>query len=384
MNSLARTGIATVILWAIALYPSQAHLGQTHEEGAVAHERGKHRTLALAGLSAPLKILAQAQAAGSQTLSGQGSWRFKWRPDLSRVPVSEAVLAKAHGGFAVDRTVPHNQRTTMFGLPGAGQIRISPDLKKMVVVGGDPSMVNDKWNYHNATYFHVNEKAFLIWPSNNGGRVWITSGEGKLLRTFVKPPQVEGGFAPTDGEFVDGKLLVPSGYADRFIYSADPFSGTAQGVWDEHRWGGRGPKEKHGAFSTSHGITRVPHTNIVTVSDREHERLQTFNKLGHYIGGIDLEKGTMPCDVDFDDTGRFAVVGCLKGPGRSTPAPFYILENGNVLSKVTPGELGVPNATHIHNASFRVLEKANGEKQWFVLVLFWNPGGYAVLERTGS
>ncbi len=92
----------------------------------------------------------------------------------------------------------------------------------------------------------------------------------------------------------------------------------------------------------------------------------------------------MPCDVDFDDTGRIAVVGCLKGPGRSTPASFYILENGNVLSKVTPGELGVPIATHIHNAGLRVLERANGEKQWFVLALFWNPGGYAVFERVES
>ncbi len=381
MNGRARISIASTILWAIAIGPSRAHLGQGHEKGPAGHQHSRHSSPGLTALLAPVKILAQTSASGGQTLSGQGNWRFKWRSDLSRVPVSEAVLTQAHGGFAVNRSVPPNRRSTMFGLPGAGQIRISPDLTRMDVIGGDQSMVNAKWNYHNATYFHLKGEAFVIWPSNNAGRVWITSDQGKLLRTFGKPPQVEGGFAPTDAEFVDGKMLVPSGYADKFIYSADPFSGSSQGVWDEQRWGGPGPRNEHGGFSTSHGITRMPQTNILTISDREHERLQSFNRLGHYIGGIEFEKGTMPCDVDFDDTGRIAVLGCLKGPGRSTPAPFYILENGNVVSKVTPGELGVPNATHIHNASLRVLEKANGEKQWFVLVLFWNPGGYAVFER---
>ena len=88
----------------------------------------------------------------------------------------------------------------------------------------------------------------------------------------------------------------------------------------------------------------------------------------------------MPCDIDYH--GNLAVVGCLKGPGGSTPAPIYILRDGNVVAELNIGrDLGLPGFKHIHNAAFHVVKREDGSSQLFVLAYAWNPGNFAILEQ---
>ncbi len=53
------------------------------------------------------------------------------------------------------------------------------------------------------------------------------------------------------------------------------------------------------------------------------------------------------------------------GPGGSTPAPIYILEDGNIISEINIGkDLGLAGFTHIHNAAFRVITQADGSERF--------------------
>lgn len=87
----------------------------------------------------------------------------------------------------------------------------------------------------------------------------------------------------------------------------------------------------------------------------------------------------MPCDVDYH--GDLAVVGCLKGPGGSTPAPIYLFRDGNLLAELNIGrDLGLEGFTHIHNAAFHPVRLADGSTRLTILAYAWNPGNFAVLE----
>ena len=155
-------------------------------------------------------------------------------------------------------------------------------------------------------------------------------------------------------------------------------SDPAIGTWEDLRFGGAG--KDHGQFGTAHGITRFPGTNTFTVADRANSRLESYSPEGRYIGGIVLPEGCLPCDVDYH--GDLALVGCLKGPGGSTPAPIYILEKGNLVAELNIGrDLGLEGFTHIHNAAFRVVEQPDGSEKLYVLAYAWNPGNFAILEQ---
>ena len=67
----------------------------------------------------------------------------------------------------------------------------------------------------------------------------------------------------------------------------------------------------------------------------------------------------------------------VASTGGSTPAPIYILRDGEIVSELNIGrDLGLPGFTHIHNAAFRVIEG-----RFFVLAHAWNPGNFAILEQ---
>ena len=76
---------------------------------------------------------AQGGSAGQASsltagISGQGKMRFRLLYSAGHLPgEAQAVLAGAHGGFAVDLRPQRGE--TYFGLKGAGIIQISSDLK---------------------------------------------------------------------------------------------------------------------------------------------------------------------------------------------------------------------------------------------------------------
>ncbi|MCE9642884.1 MAG: hypothetical protein K8Q97_01015 [Candidatus Andersenbacteria bacterium] len=332
-------------------------------------------------------VMINENFAEEQKTDGQGDWVFKYRSDLSTVPVEERFLLAAHGGFATDPAT----NITYFGLPGTGVIQISPDLTSMKVIGGDTGLFNPQgelWNYHNTCIVDHAGTKYLGLAGNNSGRVWVVGLDGKIHNTFTAPPEGNGQGA-TDLVQIpkSGNLKITYGYGDNFIYEASPFAGDLnQGVWNPGRFGGKGPREKTGVFNTPHGIALFPGGERIAIADRGYGRVQITNLEGVVETVWDLKrddgKWPLPCDVNFSPDGTLAVVGNLDD-ANGKPANFLIVDTktGKTLSSVTPATLGVPNSRHIHNTTFRYVDIGDGKTEVYVLCLFWNPGGYGVFQK---
>ena len=112
------------------------------------------------------------------------------------------------------------------------------------------------------------------------------------------------------------------------------------------------------------------------VADRPNSRFERFSRYGHYLSGLAMPSGSLPCDINYLDQ-QYSVVPALEGPDKSKGAPIYILENEKLVSTIMIKEdLGLPNFTHIHNAAIRKI----GNK-FYIMALAWNPGDFAILEQ---
>ena len=346
--------------------------GLAFSHGAHGAHDGGHAAVA----SAPRLTLQPRPGA----TTGSGEYVFRHVP-IELPPVVAEHLAGAHGGFARDDRATGGDGSTYFSLKGVGLLRLRPDLSGVDVIGGDSALTGV--NLHNTSLFREGGEPYLALPSDEAQRAFLTTLDGQLLRTFPNP-YGEGNqpFRVCDLEYVDGLLFAANGYADNVCFAASALRGSAQdplvGTWEPLRFGGTGTA--HGQFGTAHGITRFPGTNTFTIADRANARLESYSPAGRYIGGIGLPAGSMPCDVDY--LGTLALVGCLKGPGGSTPAPIYILEDGNLVAELNLGrDLSLEGFTHIHNAAFHTVPQPDGSERLYVLAYAWNPGNLAILEQ---
>lgn len=321
-------------------------------------------------------------------ISGQGAMKFRVLYRSDRLPEeARTVLVKAHGGFAVDRRPGKGE--TYFALPGAGILKISADLRAVSILNTAPAMKGV--NLHDTTLWYAKDgNPYLVFPANDAGKVFTTTLDGKLLNTLDAPtgdtgfelPQIRdyflggGNFAPTDVEELDGLYYVTTGYSNldyvltAKILSFDPF----ETVWNDMAFGGKG--DGPGQFGTGHGITIVPGTQQLDVSDRPHSRIERFSRYGRYLSSVKMPAGSLPCDISYLD--QYAIVAALDGPDTTKGAPVYILENGKLISTIMPKEdLGLENFKHNHNAVLRKI----GNK-FYIIVQAWNPGDFAILEQT--
>ena len=332
-----------------------------------------------------MKSLLELGGLPERKTTGSGAYKFAHR-SVYIPPAVKAHIGGAHGGFAVDRISEGGDGSTWFCLKGVGLVRIDPEMTYMEVIGGDESIV--KANMHNTSIFRMGKQRLIILPSDEAQKVFVCDDTGKVIRVFENPYSSDletvAAFRVCDVEVIDGLLYATNGYADNVVFIADPLQGMTEnperGVWSPFTFGGTGTA--HGKFGTAHGITRIPGTDAFTVADRANARLETYMAGGQYLGGINFEPGTMPCDVDYVD--RIAVVGCLKGAGGKTPAPIHILEDGNLVSTLKLQEdLALEGWTHVHNAAVRSIapEGKLGMPRWMVIASGWNPGGIAVLEQ---
>lgn len=359
--------------------PSESGLGGTSVHPAdgvhwpvVMRERGRR-------FAPSVHVRESVQDEGPQpgARTGQGEYVFEHRPVVIPNEV-RLQLGHAHGGFAVDSEVDGGDGSVYFGLKGVGLLRLLPDLSRVEVVGGAEELA--RVNLHNASLFRVESKPRLVLPSDEGQRVFITDLAGQIVRSLDNPyGESNRPFRVCDVDVVGDRLFAVNGYADNVVFASTSLSSPAsEWAWDTLRFGGRGTE--HGRFGTAHGVTRVPGTNVMAIADRANGRIECYTPEGNYFGGVRLPDGCLPCDVDYH--GRLAVVGCLKGPGGTTPAPIYILKDGNIVSELNvEKDLGLKGFTHIHNAVFRSIRQADGSERLFVIVYAWNPGNFAVLER---
>ncbi len=325
--------------------------------------------------------------ADSHATSGQGNYKFKVAYKGSHLPSeAQAVLEKAHGGFAIDRR--DGKGEVYFALPGAGIIQVSADLSETRMLETDEAM--KPHNMHNATiWYDSDDKAHLSFPGNGNATVFTTDLDGKLEHELTSPDGTSdlgfptatqyfygrGNFVPTDVEQLGSLLYVATGYSSldyvitAKIESTSPFKVS----WYDLAFGGKGSGP--GQFGTGHGITVPSGTQRVDVADRPNAEIDRFTRHGQYISTLKLPLGSYPCDVDYLD--NLGVVGALHGPDRPMGAPIYILENDRLVSTILPkAELGLENFQHVHNA---VLHKANGKL--YVIAQAWNPGDFAIFEQ---
>lgn len=381
--------------------------------GHEGHDHGAHHKKDKKGAT----VLTSAPVAPTvlQEVDGQGNWKFRYRSDLSKVPVDPSVLHQAHGGLVVNKGLANGQNQTYFALPGVGLIEVSDDLQTMKVIGGSREIFNPNkepgaplWNYHDTAIIKNGDELHLGLPSDNANLIWIVKPDGTLVNTFSAPPGASGVRPTTLLQVPNSQVIkVTYGYGDKVTYEADPFSGEiGMGVWNENKFGGAGVYDKLGLFSTPHHTELFPTGSHMVIADREHGRFQHMSFDGQLVEPkvwdlkVPNSKVTDllhpdPCGIDFSPQGDIAVIGNLKGnkgeavsildtrnnqyTSTDRPATFQILDvkTGIVLSTVSPYKLGVPDSHHIHSSVIRYVD----DRGIFVICLFWNPGGYAVFER---
>ncbi len=325
--------------------------------------------------------------ADNHETTGQGSYKFKVVHSGSHLPSeAQAVLEKAHGGFAIDRRDGRGE--IYFALPGAGIIQISADMSKTRMLATEKTMAD--LNMHNASIWYDSDgNGRLSFPSNGSAQVFTTGLDGKLLHTLDTPPAsadlgaaavkeyFDGGgkFVPTDADRLGDLLYVATGYSDLdYVLTAKIASENPLKLsWHNLAFGGKG--EGVGQFGTGHGITIPGGTERVDVADRPRAEIDRFSKDGKYLETITLPEGAFPCDVDY--LGNLAVVGALFGKDREIGAPIYILEDDKLVSTLQLArDLGLEKFNSVHNA---VLHKADGKL--YVIAQAWNPGDFAILEQ---
>ncbi len=330
---------------------------------------------------------AAAPAPSMDGVSGQGKYKFRVLYKSDHLPSeAQAVLEKAHGGFAVDHRDGRGE--TYFALPGAGIIQISADMKSTKMLATDAAMKDP--NMHNTTIWYGKDGSpFLSFPGAGIATVFTTDLSGKLVHKFGAPDGTKdlghpaandyfigrGNFVPTDLEQLNGMFYIATGYSNldyvltAKILSTNPFK-TA---WYDLAFGGKG--DGVGQLGTGHGITVPPGTTRIDVADRPNSEIERYTRHGQYLSTLPLPLGSFPCDVDY--VGKYGLVGALHGPDRKQGAPIYLLEDDKLVSTIMcKTDLGLENFQHIHNS---VLREVGGKL--YIIAQAWNPGDFAILEQ---
>lgn len=329
---------------------------------------------------------ANAAKVDPNATTGEGDLRFKVKLTSAALPEKALEgLNAAHGGFAVDRR--EGKGEVYFALPKVGIIRIANDLNTIEVLPTDEAMAAA--NMHNSKIWYADgDNAFLTFPGNDTSKVYTTTTDGALVNTLDAPTAEtafddekvstyfkEGGkFVPTDVEVLDKRFYVATGYSPLdYVLTADvKTDGGVATAWNPFAFGGKG--DGPGQFGTGHGITVAP-DGTITVADRPNSELESFDTKGKHLGKLDLPKGSLPCDVDYQS--GYTVVGCLEGPDKEKGAPIYLVKDGQVVSTVMIKEdLGLEKFVHIHNA---VMVEKDGTL--YIIAQAWNPGDFAILEQ---
>ena len=124
-------------------------------------------------------------SADNHLTSGQGKYKFKVAYKSDHLPSeAQAVLVKAHGGFAIDRR--DGKGEVYFSLPGAGIIQISSDLGSTRMIETDAKM--KPHNMHNATiWYDSGGEPHLTFPGNGNATVYTTGLDGKIQHELTSP-----------------------------------------------------------------------------------------------------------------------------------------------------------------------------------------------------
>ena len=312
--------------------------------------------------------------------SGKTPFEFTLRDDLHILPNSVLEYeVNLHGGFAIDPRADHNH--LYYGMPGAGILRIDPDLKKQELIQL-PNKLRPL-NFHSTRMGTINGDWRLFLPANNDAMVAVVTLDGNLDFQLTKPEfkqyqDKDISFAPTDTALVGSRLIVADGYGANFITTAD----VVRKKWITIFGGKTEDPRENGKFTTAHGINiQAQNHQHLVIADRPNARLQVHGLNGTFVTSHALPAGAWPCGIDYVQwKGRWlGVIGSLVDPVKDRPAPIYIVDTATfqVLATIRPKEeLGVENAQHMHHVVWHI-----HNEQLYLVCQSWNPGYYFVLER---
>lgn len=379
--------LATTALCLTAL----AHAGASHD--------GRHDPAEAAGT--PLTIeevralernrASESERSSAVGRSGSGELTFEVAVRSDRLPQAvfaenphagggRTILEGAHGGFAFDYREGRGE--VYWFLQGAGVLRISADLSKLVLVDNDPELT--PFNLHNATFFEHDGQGRIAWPANDGAKVFITGVDGKLIETLGRPtitPYTEGAdYRPTDTAYMDGMLWITDGYGSKYVMSYD----LDRSAWTGVSFGGATDQPEPGKFGTNHGVTI--HGGLLWIAGRQFARIHSYRPDTEFVDMFAMPEGSKPCDFEFFVLHEklYGVAASLNVADGSADqgASIYIvdMETLKIVSTIKPkDELGLEKFVHLHNVFATVAGDTVS-----LYCQSWNPGDFAILRSVAS
>jgi hypothetical protein len=304
---------------------------------------------------------------------------FTHRKDLSVLPSgAREQEVNLHGGFAIDDRPGHGH--IYYGMPGAGIMRIDPDLQKQEIIGLPDELTHV--NFHGTKLGTFDGKRRLFLSANGEEMVVVLTLDGEVDYTLPRPvfdeyQAEEALYKPTDTALVGDQLYIADGYGSNYIVSAD----VKTRQWTAIFGGKTEDPTEDGKFATAHGIGVNPIHHHLDIADRPHSRIQVHSGIGDFIESHKLPAGAFLCGISYLEykSHWYAVIGCLRDPDEDRPAPIYIIdvESYELLSVIRPKEdFGIELAQHLHNVTLH-----EHDDQLYLVCQAWNPGHYFVLQK---
>ena len=311
--------------------------------------------------------------------SGQGSFVFKHREELSNLPpAARESEVNLHGGFAVDTRDGYGQ--VYYGMPGTGIMRVDADLQRQEIIALPDEL--KPLNFHGTKIVEFDGNQRLVLPANNNEMVVILTLDGEVDFTLPRPvfdeyQAEEVVYKPTDTVLVGDQLYIADGYGSNYITSVDVKTRQWTGIFG----GKTEDPEEDGKFATAHGINLNPTHHQLDIADRPSSRIQVHDAEGRFLASHKLPSGAFLCGIGYQEyQGRwYAVIGCLRDPEEGRPAPIYIIdaESYELLSTIRPKEdFGIELAQHLHNVALHT-----HDGQLYLVCQALNPGHYFVLQK---
>jgi len=329
--------------------------------------------------------LAAGQASpltGVHVEGGQGEFRFRWRPELLKLPEGATPMNNGHGLVKdSDGRIYFTYEPVAVKEDTRALVRFNPDGTGGELLGPDNTLA---FGVPHGLRISYEEAGAFLYHANNGHVVHKTDLEGNL----VWSNNVTAAWAgtpfwpclPTDAVVPPGSasVYVADGYGSSFVHLLDVATGAYQGV----SFGGLGSSTSPQRFSCPHGINFDQEIGLLVVSDRANARLQYVRLDGTHAAGVDMSEGApagaaghMPDNVDLQ--GAPANQGPLGSRNLLVPSldgTVAVLDSSMaVLSILNISALLGPACPHPHDAIF--LDSGD------MVLCCWAPGHLSYWER---